>query len=56
MSSGKHLNIDIDFNANTAKASKEIQKLQSQIDAALKSSIGKSGTEGFAKTHGKPYK
>jgi TP901 family phage tail tape measure protein len=50
MSSGKHLNIDIDFNANTAKASKEIQKLQNQIDAALKSSIGKSGTEGFAKT------
>ena len=42
--SGKHLNIDLDFNANTSKAIKEIQNLQAALDKvvanATKSSVG----------------
>ena len=46
MSSGKHLNIDIDFNANTTRAKKEIQDLQGQLNKLLDSLADSSGEFG----------
>ena len=41
---GKHLNIDLDFNANTSKAKKEIQELQKQLSDVIKVSTQSTGT------------
>lgn len=43
MSSGKHLNIDLSFNADTSRAQKEIQKLQASLDKVIQTSSNTSG-------------
>ena len=46
MVNGKHLNIDLDFRANTAQATKEVQALQGQLNKLLDSLAGSSGEFG----------
>ena len=42
---GKHLNVEVDFSANTSKASQEIKKLQSELDKVI-STMSKSSSNG----------
>ena len=41
---GKHLNVELDFNANTSKAKREIQELQKQLSDVIKVSTQSTGT------------
>ena len=40
---GKHLNVELDFNANTSKAKKEIQELQRQLNNVLNNAAKSTG-------------